>query len=560
MKIKLFLSLIFIILANAVSNAQTTTVGYASVQSGKKSEEVKVKTIYKDGILYLSEPDAKVQSFIEYPKRRIASIFTNADGLYAHIQAFDSLPQPKFGEKRVKIMGYDCKYAVFSSFSNTIEVWYTEDAPVPGSPYSTYLPSAKALVLKVMINGGRTLEAISIEKEDNSTALSYPIAQAKLVSGAELEGLKIKSRYHTLPVFKEERVNFDPSLPVPQGPTFEVNTTYRFSKGSVILKKITIPDYVKNGDQVFVDMQCWSDGDAYDRTGSVFMLPADGAEPGMLQALVQGLDRLPVYTDKAGKDYQGIRSEGGYTTPIELMRFFTSFGVRYFNNLRPIAGYDWKQAATYKQDITDLFPTTSKEVWIGVFIGNYDKGGHKVSLNLDFYPGYGKPQKTEKFVMPLFNTINIMEMSGQNYGRLFKTDSLHVDFELPKNIKNLKLLYTTTGHGGWGTGDEFTPILNQIRVNQQLQFNMVPWRTDCATYRPYNPASGNFGNGMSSSDLSRSNWCPGTLTAPYVVPLPSLEAGSHSIQVDIQQGNDQGNSFSHWGVSGILVGERVLED
>ena len=37
----------------------------------------------------------------------------------------------------------------------------------------------------------------------------------------------------------------------------------------------------------------------------------------------------------------------------------------------------------YRQEITDVLRQyVNQEVWIGVFIGNYDKGGHKISMNI----------------------------------------------------------------------------------------------------------------------------------------------------------------------------------
>ena len=91
-------------------------------------------------------------------------------------------------------------------------------------------------------------------------------------------------------------------------------------------------------------------------------------------------------------------------------------------------------------------------------------------------------------------------------------------------------------------------------------YEIVPWRTDCATYRLSNPASGNFANGLSSSDLSRSNWCPATLSPPYLVPLHHLKKGAHQIKIVIDQGANEGNSFSHWNVGGIIVGEVKTAD
>lgn len=115
--------------------------------------------------------------------------------------------------------------------------------------------------------------------------------------------------------------------------------------------------------------------------------------------------------------------------------------------------------------------------------------------------------------------------------------------------------YTTTGHGGWENGDEFVPKENTIVLDGKEIWKLIPWREDCGTYRLYNPASGNFSNGLSSSDYSRSNWCPGTVTNPFMVPLGNLPAGTHTIQVKIPQGQPEGTSFSSWNVSGSLVGD-----
>jgi len=87
-------------------------------------------------------------------------------------------------------------------------------------------------------------------------------------------------------------------------------------------------------------------------------------------------------------------------------------------------------------------------------------------------------------------------------------------------------------------------------------FKYTPWRCDCATYREFNPVSGNFWNGVSSSDLSRSGWCPGTATNPVYFDLNDLKPGHHVITVAIPQGADEGSSFSHWMVSGVLLGNK----
>ena len=161
--------------------------------------------------------------------------------------------------------------------------------------------------------------------------------------------------------------------------------------------------------------------------------------------------------------------------------------------------------------------------------------------------------------IPLFNTCNVLEMSGQNYGRLFATDTLEVEFELPDSIKNVQLRYISTGHGGWDNGDEFNPKENAIFIDGVKMFAHTPWRCDCATFRDQNPVSGNFWNGLSSSDYSRSGWCPGTATNPVYFDLNGLKPGKHTLRVAIPQGKDEGESFSHWMVSGMLLYEQTKD-
>ena len=59
-----------------------------------------------------------------------------------------------------------------------------------------------------------------------------------------------------------------------------------------------------------------------------------------MNAYLKGLDQLPVYTDNTGQKYQGIVKEGNYNPPIEIMRFFTSFGANHFSDKRVINNYD----------------------------------------------------------------------------------------------------------------------------------------------------------------------------------------------------------------------------
>ena len=245
--------------------------------------------------------------------------------------------------------------------------------------------------------------------------------------------------------------------------------------------------------------------------------------------------------------------------PVEGVRFFTVSGAGHFNDEVQIDGLEWADENYYKMEVSELRDRLRGDVLIGAFIGNYDKGGHRISLDLLAYPGENKWSKKplKQHSIPLFNTCNVLEMSGQNYGRLFATDTLEVEFELPESATNVRLRYISTGHGGWDNGDEFNPKENAIFIDGIKTFTHTPWRCDCATFRDQNPVSGNFWNGVSSSDYSRSGWCPGTATNPVYFDLSGLKPGKHTLRIAIPQGKDEGESFSHWMISGVLLFEKI---
>jgi GLPGLI family protein len=441
-----------------------------------------------------------------------------------------------------KILGYNCKKAKIIINSNTIEVWYTNDLKVKGAP--TVLGQNLGLVLEMNRNGNFIISATKVEKTKQFPVLK--IDQSKTSDVLTYRDLLWKSRFTTIPIFKDEVINFSDA-------SKSNDSIMRFANGTIILKKIKVPSIAK-GSQVFIDVTEQSNGDAYDRTGSVFMIPMD-KKLSFLDGLQNGVKSLPLYDNGNGKQYQGIATTENYSPLIELVRFFTPFGIKQYNTIQ-LKDKIWEERVNYRQDISELTAALNdKEVYIGTFIGNYDKGGHKVSVNITIHPEEEIVAKSS-VAIPLFNSTNVMEMAGQEYGTLFNSDKgLMVSFTLDKELKNAKLRYITTGHGGWENGDEFVPKKNTIYLDEKEVFHFTPWREDCGSYRLYNPASGNFPNGLSSSDYSRSNWCPGMVTNPTYIDLGDLKAGIHTIQVKIPQGENEGTSFSSWNVSGVLIGE-----
>ncbi|MCZ4224625.1 PNGase F N-terminal domain-containing protein [Pedobacter rhodius] len=446
----------------------------------------------------------------------------------------------EFSNETKVILGYTCKKAKTIVDSNTIELWYTADVGIKAAP--TVLGQSLGLVLEQVRNGNSYLTATKIEEVKNNEPID--LSTLKLTDGLSYKDLLWKSRFTTLNVFNNETINFtDKPLS---------DSVFRFAGGTVIARKVKFPELLTNP-AIFVDLTEQSNGDAYDRTGSVFVIPTDKSV-GLMDALKNSVKVLPVYNNGNGKTYQGVVATATYNPVIELMRFFTPFGVGKYNNLK-LKDKNWADKVYYRQDISELFPLVNgKEVWIAVFIGNYDKGGHKVSLNITLHNS-GREKAEKNIIMPLFNSTNVLEMAGQEYATMFSSDrGLEVSFTLEKDVKDAKLRYITTGHGGWGSGDEFVPRKNTIWLDGKEAFAFIPWRQDCGSYRLSNPASGNFETGLSSSDLSRSNWCPGTVTNPNIISLGDLKAGTHTIKVTIPMGPPQGLSSSAWNVSGVLLG------
>ena len=62
---------------------------------------------------------------------------------------------------------------------------------------------------------------------------------------------------------------------------------------------------------------------------------------------------------------------------------------------------------------------------------------------------------------------------------------------------------------------------------------------------------------LASSDLSRSNWCPGSDVMPEEAVIGDLPAGKHSFKVSIPEAQQvDGNKLNHWLVSAYLVWEE----
>lgn len=476
-------------------------------------------------------------TLLKIAKLKNGSLILTRDSLALSKQKFTPTNETK------TILGYPCKKVETSINSNKLELWYTDKLGVKAAP--SELGQDLGLVLEVVRNGNTRTFATKVEKVKTIPEQLKLKGSEKRYDELSYKDLIWRNRFIQLPIFQKERIRFSDDT--------KSDSILRFANGTVIVKKVKIPK-IKASDNVFVQLVEQSKGDAYDRTGSVFIIPANKAQS-FLDGMKNGMSTLPKYENGNGKSYQGVVRTATFEPIVELMRFFTPFGVKQFNYLQ-LKDKVWQDSVLYRQDVSELAGMLSEqEVYVGAFIGNYDKNGHEVSVELTIHPGFEEgPEGNLKKAMSLFTTTNVMEMGGQEYGSMFdKEKGLTLSFHLDQDAKNVQLRYITTGHGGWGNGDEFVPKENRIFLNDALLFKYTPWRNDCGSYRLSNPASGNFATGLSSSDLSRSNWCPGTVTPPIYIDLGDLKAGDYKLQVQIPQGAPEGTSFSSWNVTGTLL-------
>jgi len=431
------------------------------------------------------------------------------------------------------ILNFPCVQTNIKLRSNSIDVFYCAISEYKGAP-GLYLANIPGLVLKVIRNGNYEIYAKQIDTSDGYITESlFPRSNLTELNEAEFQQKLIESRYKTFTVFENEILSFNDSFT--KDFTKEV---MKLSKGTVVLKKVAMPKTTEHT-IVIAEITVRSNGDAYDRTGSVFAIPITDKQT-LYDGLKNGLDVLPKYKD--GK-WGGFTLTENYYPPVELVRFITSFGAGWFGKDIKINGLNWKDSITYRLDVSNIVRALGKNLFIGAFVGNWDKGGHLLSLRLKYFEE-SEYENNSKWFLPLFSTLNIMEMEGQEYGNIFKTDTLSVDAVIPEGIKNPVLRFITTGHGN----DEFTPRMHTVLVDGKEVFKLVPWRTDCGTFRENNPASGNFLNGMSSSDYSRSNWCPGMVVNPYEIRLDGLGPGKHNFKIIIECGDN-----SYWNVTGTLI-------
>ncbi|MBA6153240.1 PNGase F N-terminal domain-containing protein [Gelidibacter maritimus] len=368
----------------------------------------------------------------------------------------------------------------------------------------------------------------------------------------------------TYRVFEKQPLNFT-------GEKGTDTDAVRLMDGRLVYKKVTVPTFA-NGTDVKIKLTVRSAGDRWDKSGSCFVVT--DPEKLSILSIAEKDEKFP--TDSYVDDkYAGFVTGKNYSPVVELMRFMTPFGVGYYSDnkvkyRRPVYIPSWEKQVVWEHDITDLESLVTGTFYVGVWIDTWTGEGYDFDMELT----YSDRKQKKVSVLPIVNTIPYV--GGQQIPDNFAHNDLEQTIHLKKDAKNVKLHYITTGHGGHSGGDEFIKIKNSVYFDGKLVLDTIPWRDDCASFRRFNPTSGvwikkdsasyissetrkyeikEIEERIASSDLSRSNWCPGSFVEPMVVDLGDLKVGDHNIKIKIPATPVDGDKLNHWLVSAYLTYE-----
>ncbi|MGB0172394.1 MAG: peptide-N-glycosidase F-related protein [Flavobacteriales bacterium] len=340
---------------------------------------------------------------------------------------------------------------------------------------------------------------------------------------------------------------------------------YRLDAGRIRLKPIALPHRDRQC-AITVDVSLRSAGDPWDKSGTLFAF-ADAAGRDYLQRMQDG-------GDADTTRFAGILSgpdETNREPALELLRFITPFGVGHFSHTERAQAYKpesvgaWADSVHWSADLSPIqsWLTDADTLWVGVYIDTWTAEGYTLSASITMdesdLPCDAALTQTTR---PLLNTTKLAH--DQRPYTAFAEGLLSVPFTLDAPAEGATLDFLTTGHGGHAGGDEFTEQEHILLLDSDTLKAWTPWRTDCGAYRRFNPTSGfwpstyvyggdTLEERVASSDLSRSNWCPGDDVQPLRLALGDLAAGEHTLEIAIPGAQAWTDStFNFWNIAATL--------
>jgi hypothetical protein len=368
---------------------------------------------------------------------------------------------------------------------------------------------------------------------------------------------------HGVDLWSGDTIAFVPGRPVDSVLTDRGD--YRLDAGRIRLKPIALPHRDRQC-AITLDVSLRSNGDPWDKSGTLFAF-ADGAGRDYLQRMQNG-------GDADTTRFAGIMSgptEANREPALELLRFITPFGVGHFSHTERAQAYKpesvgaWADSVHWSADLSPMqaWLTDADTLWVGVYIDTWTAEGYTLSASITMDESdLPCDVALEQWTRPLLNTTKLAH--DQRPFTAFPDGPLTVPFTLDAPAQGATLDFLTTGHGGHAGGDEFTEQKHILLLDGDTLKRWTPWRNDCSAYRRFNPTSGfwpstyvvrgdTLEERVASSDLSRSNWCPGEDVKPLRLPLGNLEAGDHTLEIAIPGAQPWTDStFNFWNIAATL--------
>ena len=232
--------------AKKLKKATGITVTYRSVYKGKPrpggvmmsvcGDHVKLQNLSPEGKVV--EPKANTlrqDTYIDYSRRLSyrRAVMPNNEVVYTNAPF-------EYGEgftdvKTEKYLGLNCKVVRTVVNSNTIDVWYTNDIALRGTP-QTWRGVPDGLVLRVVRNGDSVQEAVDIKALKDKSPL-LPTEWGHYLDNSNYSYAINQSGVISVPVFDQQTICFN-GAKLPE--TLEEGKVYAAAGGTIVLKKVKL--------------------------------------------------------------------------------------------------------------------------------------------------------------------------------------------------------------------------------------------------------------------------------------------------------------------------------
>jgi len=506
---------------------------------------------FKEGRLHLvaNSGTRNEQIYTDYLQNAFIKVITVKNKHLTQISSFEGLLIPLETGDTLSVAGRLCHKFVYAGIADTLSTWVWLNTTLRGSPDERVTPE-RGVVLAVDRNRKRLWEAKQIVfRKVTAAELSWPTLRGPYVSAEEYQNAINENNKILIPLINHTLIAQQSET----NPSFDhTSFTEKYARGNLLIKKIKVP-LLKKSDRVFLKLSSYSNGDPMPRAGSVFLI-SPGKKANFLSLLK--LKGVSPAAHRLRPRYPGVSLSKTYSPQVELMRFTTPYGVRFYNTVVVRKGYHWADSAIYRQDISDVKDLMGKEAWLGIFVAGGDSRGNMVDLSMEIYPEDSelKSKQVKEFVQPLVFTVNPLAATGGRNDEVFQSDSIALQFMVPEGVTNLRLRYIGTS-GQAADHADHTFDENEIRVDDEVVAHFVPFRSDCGSFRALNPTSPVDKFGSFESDRSQSGWCPGAITQPIYFPLKELDEGDHSFMVAVPRSKENMPTHEKWQISICLLGD-----